>query len=117
MANPLAPGVSVKGKFITSRTIPGKTSFRTGVQIPPSRPASKQGNVASGSDFSADAPNESLGGNSGAYRVAPRAGNFGRFKRLSSKNSGFGAMRRPTAGKSPTGVFPGASHNGNFGRV
>lgn len=119
MANPLAPGVSVKGRHITSRTLPGNTNFRTGVQIPPSRPAGKQGNVPSGSTFSADAPNESMGGNSGDYRVQPRAGNFGRYRRLSAKHSGFGAMRRPAppAGKSPTGVFPGAAHKGNFGKV
>jgi hypothetical protein len=119
MSNPLSPGVSVKGKFITSRTLPGNTGFRTGVQIPPSRPAAKQGNVVTGSDFSADAPNESPGGNSGDYRTQPRAGNFGRFKRLSGKASGFGAVRRPAppAGRSPMGVFPGAAHKGNFGKV
>jgi hypothetical protein len=116
MANPLTPGVSVRGKFVTSRTIPGNTNFRTGVQIPPSKPAGKQGNVATGSDYSVDGPNESMGGNSGDYRVAPRAGNFGRYKKLSSKAAGFGAVRRPNVGSSPMGQFP-ARKVGNFGKV
>lgn len=115
MSNPLAPGVSVKGKHITSRTIPGNTGYRTGVQIPPSRPFSKQGNVTSGSTFPANGNNDSLGGDSGSYRVPAKP----RFKKLSANHSGFGAVRRPAppAGKSPKSVLTAQDRTSRFPEV
>lgn len=120
MANPLAPGIKLGKKElssqggITSRTIPGNTGYRTGVQIPPSKPFSKQGNVTGGSTFPANGNNDSMGGDSGSYRVPAKP----RYKKLSANHSGFGAVRRPAppVGKSPMGVFP-ARKAGNFGKV
>jgi hypothetical protein len=118
MSNPLRPGVKLNKRElssqggITSRTIPGNTNFRTGVQIPPSNPFGKQGNVTGGSNFSHGANHESIGGNSDAYRVPAKP----KFMRLSAKSSGFGAVKQPTKGKSPMGVSPDRKV-GNFGRV
>ena len=115
--NPLAPGVKVVGPKITSRTIPGKMrSGWIGSALPKPSPNGKQGNVTSGSDFGMGAPNESMGGNSGDYRISAsplsRRGDSG----SKSGSQGFGAVKRPTAGKSPRGLQPGRS-KGNFGRI
>lgn len=100
MANPLAPGVSVKGKFITNRNVPARPN-----------PKGKQGMTGS-STFPAAGNHESLGGNSESYRVTASP----RFMRNTSKHSGFGAVKKPTAGKSPMGVSP-QRRKGNFGKV
>lgn len=123
MANPLAPGVKLNKRElnsqggITSRTIPGNTNFRTGVQMPPSKPFSKQGNVTSGSVFPASGNHDSLGGDSGSYRIAAKP----RFMRLSRRSAGFGAVKRPNNPRSPKGnVTIGNMADratGNFGAV